>query len=423
MCEAQETMPRPCRPKGACSRCGGRALYVVRDLVMCRPCFLKHIHHRLGRTMNGPLSGSSRPNVTMRPPAQPGAALIALSGGAGSMALLDFLAERNYFGVAGAEYDITRGRVPPVWARAYAVHVAFPDTWATDGLGAKLREAAESRGLTYIEVRAADVYDTALEERVRAQLDGGVVDSANANASDNASRLDALLASVAAASRPTLLAHILDALLGSVAAALPVSHLLLGETATREAQRVIAGTAQGRGWSLPLDLVTLSSQSVARLRGARELSAKEAALYCHARGLESFSWRARRGGGIEALTERFVATLSARHPATVGAITRTASKLQFTGAGNEPRCPLCLRPADPGIAEWKARASLTALPGRQGGEKAQAEQLEPLLCYACATTLKGRKAAELPPYVLAEAAAQRPVSRDEMRAAIADCLL
>lgn len=100
------------------------------------------------------------------------------------------------------------------------------------------------------------------------------------------------------------------------------------------------------------------------------------------------------------------------------------------------------RPADPDVAGWKARASLTALPGRgsvavgtdgpeaagaagkrpepEGAAGAEAE-LDPLLCYACATTLRGRKEAEMPPFVGDEV--RRRVAREEMRAEIADFLL
>ncbi len=351
MCEAQETMPRPGRQeRGPCKRCDGRAQYIIRDLLLCRcvrsttlppqllpmrpadpsPCFIKHVQYRIGRTCNGPLSGSSRPNVSMRPPPQAGDALIALSGGAGSTALLDFLAQRKYLGVEGAEYDSTRGKTPPIWGRAYAVHVVFPDSWeGRAGVGARLRAMAQERGVRYLEVRAEDVFDASLGVRVRAMVDGSAEEgeleescfSQLTPGPDNSARLAALLASLPPPSRPTLLGLILDALLSTVAASLPnISHLILGETATREAQRVISGTAQGRGWSLPLDLATLGCipllteerREVMRLRGVREVSVKEAALYCHARGLETFNFRlwgrGRKEGSIEGLTERESAT-------------------------------------------------------------------------------------------------------------------
>lgn len=96
-----------------------------------------------------------------------------------------------------------------------------------------------------------------------------------------------------------------------------------------------------------------------------------------------------------------------------------AVSLHSTGADS--------RPADPGIAEWKARASLTALPGRLPQASMAKEEgpdvLDPLLCYACATTLNRRKAADMPPFVEAEAERRRPVSEGDMRAAISDFLL
>lgn len=137
--------------------------------------------------------------------------------------------------------------------------------------------------------------------------------------------LQALLASLPPPSRPALLAHILDGLLGVVAHALPnISHLLVGETSTREAQRVIAGTATGRGWALPLELATSAplpraGRTVTRIKAMKNVSLKEAAIWCHGRRVETYNerrWDGTGGGArrdargkgatasIEALTER-----------------------------------------------------------------------------------------------------------------------
>lgn len=287
----------------------------------------------------------SRANITARPPLQSGDALLALSGGAGSLAMLDHLTARTYVGVPGETYDITRGDREPVWARGWAVHVVFPGDAADIGEG--LREVVEGRGVRYVEVRAEEVFDPRLGERLRRRygdVPGDEEESAGkcldrcsgmrlTDRVDPAwtSQLTSLLASLPPPSRPTMLQHILDALLTTAAESLPnISHLLLGETATREAQRVIAGTAQGRGWSLPLDLATARalppllreessegsarSAGVVRIRAARDVSVKEAALYCHARGIESFNYRrwesgkgkkgAMEASSIEGLTER-----------------------------------------------------------------------------------------------------------------------
>lgn len=88
------------------------------------------------------------------------------------------------------------------------------------------------------------------------------------------------------------------------------------------------------------------------------------------------------------------------------------------------------RPADPSPEEWKARASLTALPGRLPAGSITAAptgELDRLLCYACLTTLNGRKDGSLPPFVDAGVHERREgatkISRGEMREAIADFLL
>lgn len=93
-----------------------------------------------------------------------------------------------------------------------------------------------------------------------------------------------------------------------------------------------------------------------------------------------------------------------------------------------------IRPADPSPEEWKARASLTALSGRLPAEtEAKTERngdaLEPLLCYACLTTLNGRKEGAVPPFVEQGAHTRRDqdgvrsVSESEMREAIADFII
>lgn len=147
--------------------------------------------------------------------------------------------------------------------------------------------------------------------------------------------LRALLAGLPAPSRPTLLGHILDGLLTLSATTLPnVGVLLEGETSTRQAERVIGATAGGRGWALPLELatrlpLTTSASSsdpsveattrVVRIKPMKDITVKEAAIYCRTSGLESVNerkWdgtvgeprRDARGKGafasIEALTER-----------------------------------------------------------------------------------------------------------------------
>lgn len=99
----------------------------------------------------------------------------------------------------------------------------------------------------------------------------------------------------------------------------------MGETSTRQAQRVISGTALGRGWALPLELAATfqlpseTDMKVIRIQPMKDVTVKEAALLCHVRGIESRNerrWDLAGGGAqrdtrgksgaasLEALTER-----------------------------------------------------------------------------------------------------------------------
>jgi len=131
-----------------------------------------------------------------------------------------------------------------------------------------------------------------------------------------------LINSLPSHARPAILSSILHHLLTLTAQTLPnISHLLLGETSTRQAQRIISGTALGRGWTLPLELKgavplpNTGGEEILRISPMKEVSVKEAAILCHIRGLESWNWRewdklgesktkASGNLSIEGLTER-----------------------------------------------------------------------------------------------------------------------
>lgn len=135
--------------------------------------------------------------------------------------------------------------------------------------------------------------------------------------------LTSLLTTLPSASHPHILANILTSLLHLVASHLPgIAHLLLGETSTRQAQMIIAGTAIGNGWGLPIELqgahavpkagrpartrgddaspVTRRTTTpvpfpdtdhVTRIKPLREAMYKEAAYYCHIKRIPTVNHR------------------------------------------------------------------------------------------------------------------------------------
>lgn len=105
-----------------------------------------------------------------RPPKARGNALIALSGGAGSIALLDIMTDPKYAYVGrrdAIEHEAVRGSKRPVWENGTAVYVEF--CGVVDGMEDRtedMRRLADERGLGFLGLRAEDVFDPSLEYRL-----------------------------------------------------------------------------------------------------------------------------------------------------------------------------------------------------------------------------------------------------------------
>ena len=263
------------------------------------------------------------------------------------MTMLELLMQDGCIG-DGSERkaDITKGERDVIWQHGTVVYVDF--SGVADGLEdrtAWLKAIAEQKRLGFLGLRAEDVYDPSLALRlggsavetslmeVNLQSRGMTKSPLYFDRSDSYSDLSVrassssdtplellrkLVSSLPAASRPALFSNILTALLHIAARRLPnISHLLLGETSTRQAQRIISGTALGRGWSIPLELATdLKLEGVTRLQPMKDLTVKDATFFCWLHGAETRnhrSWSVRggssdpRGKGatsLEGLTER-----------------------------------------------------------------------------------------------------------------------
>lgn len=108
-----------------------------------------------------------------RPPKVEGSALIAVSGGAGSMTLLDILTgpRYNYVARRGAEaFDKTKGVKAALWDDGTIVYVEF--CGVVEGMADRteeMRNMAQERGLGFLAMRAEDVFDPTLGERLGGQ--------------------------------------------------------------------------------------------------------------------------------------------------------------------------------------------------------------------------------------------------------------
>lgn len=453
--------------KSICQKCRQtKSMYIIRNVTFCKTCFEAAVFSRFTKSLHPPLkspaSSRSAASSGYRPPTQPGSALIALSTGCGSTTLLDLLLTRRYIGKGDDRVvDKTKGEKEPVWRKGWVCYVDFSGVIGEverrdegqgqrEGSGMPVQDDKEETAAHW----AVDLKDHALP-----LLSLSSPSSSSSSPTTPLTHLRNLLTSLPPSSRPQLLSHILSSLLTTVAHTLPhISHVLMGETSTRQAERLISGTALGRGWQLPLELAAVRAEPAlpslghlissaeaeaeaeveAKAEGEKreiigftwlkpmsDLTAKEAAIYCHLRSLSSFTYNARhwdsagpppaagkmKGGvkSLEMLTENFIAGLGASHPATVSTINRTGGKLVFPGKEEDrPYCPVCQMPVDPSALEWKSRTALTflatkteptAINKQQQPQHDEIETLAPLLCYSCLTTLT-------PPTIVSKAKAK-----------------
>ncbi|XP_070697004.1 cytoplasmic tRNA 2-thiolation protein 2 isoform X2 [Pempheris klunzingeri] len=260
------------------------------------------------------------------------------------------------------------------------------------------------------------------------------------------------------------------------------SKVMLGDSCTRLAVKLLTSISLGRGAQLAQDTGFSDSRygDVTLVRPMRDYSAKEIAFYnrmfsvpsVFIAGLDS---KTTDKASIQRLTESFVTKLQADFPSTVSTIYRTSEKLQTacqssSSADHCDRCLLCMCVLDTAVENASAftatliseQLSQTKSPGatrpRQppveadstaptgqscssgGGEHcgkaasgggccssargagAGAAGLRSLLCYSCQLTIKDMSSLEgLPQYILSEA--QRRQRRSKMREDISEFLL
>ncbi|XP_056291840.1 cytoplasmic tRNA 2-thiolation protein 2 isoform X2 [Pseudoliparis swirei] len=259
------------------------------------------------------------------------------------------------------------------------------------------------------------------------------------------------------------------------------SKVMLGDSCTRLAVKLLTSISLGRGAQLAQDTGFSDSRygDVVLVRPMRDYSAKEIAYYNRMFSVPSvfipgLDTKTSNKSSIQRLTESFVIKLQADFPSTVSAIYRTSEKLQApcTGASAADRCLLCMCVLDTAAENASAfKATLIseqlsqnkspgaagaaiprpnpaplepdspAAPGQRcssgGGEDcgkaasgvgccSSASSREPesgdlrrLLCYSCQLTIRDMSSVErLPLYILSEA--QR---RSHMREEIGEFLL
>lgn len=144
---------------------------MLRSLPYCTNCFHPSIRQRFTRQVFGPLRQGSTRKHAMRPPIQSGQVVLAISGGAGSIAMLDQVIDAGLVGKGdGARVDKTKGEKEVIWEQGTVVYVEFA---GVTGLAERLTDmkgVATASGLGFVGLRAEDVYDEGLQGRMEGKI-------------------------------------------------------------------------------------------------------------------------------------------------------------------------------------------------------------------------------------------------------------
>uniref|UniRef100_A0A4W4GZ13 Cytoplasmic tRNA 2-thiolation protein 2 n=1 Tax=Electrophorus electricus TaxID=8005 RepID=A0A4W4GZ13_ELEEL len=167
------------------------------------------------------------------------------------------------------------------------------------------------------------------------------------------------------------------------------SKVMMGDSCTRLAIRLLSNISLGRGASLAVDTGFSDPRygDVVIVRPMRDYSSKEIAFYNRLFGVRSLfisglGTKTSDKASIQQLTESFVIKLQADFPSTVSTIYRTSEKLhtacppQTSGAVAADKCLLCL-------------CAVCNKAGKSQHQQAPAPaDLKSLLCYSCRLTVK-----------------------------------
>ena len=146
--------------------------------------------------------------------------------------------------------------------------------------------------------------------------------------------------------RQELLLQLRRGVLLGAARSLGCRKLLTGDTATRLAVELMASVASGVGGGLPHRVGFRDNRDTAEdsggdgvviFRPMRELSSKEASLYCRYQQLDTWHGQEVQGAGgtIREVTQEFLVGLQDSFPSTIPTVNRTGDKLAVAGGEDE----------------------------------------------------------------------------------------
>ncbi|KAJ2780087.1 Cytoplasmic tRNA 2-thiolation protein 2 [Coemansia interrupta] len=392
------------RVPGKCIKCKtAKPNVTIRGCLYCKPCFVSASIVKFRGALkksNGRIDAQRRQQHGVSDPQR---LMVALSGGPSSTAMLNLVVDYQQ-SVTQRSGDF----VQPPYADIVVGHI--DESALFNVPEGAVRSIADGR--TFCEASLEDIFSASTDRDVLLQIvrasmasekqpqqqNGGGFSAQIIRDSDNHTppreRLRQLFSALDSdTSRESLLDAIRTFLLVRLARAHHCAVLLLGDSATRIATRVVSLTSCGRGFSLPFEIASESSwfDGVTMIRPMRDFIAKEVAFFNRWAGYASvvvptFTTSAPVHASIDRLSESFVVGLDRDFSSTVSTVCRTVQKL-------EPRaealaacpCIVCGMPAEPDAQDWRSR--LTVGQAAAPASSSAGFDISSHLCYSCQNIL------------------------------------
>jgi len=238
----------------------------------------------------------------------------------------------------------------------------------------------EALSLEDIDWKALDLATPAIESQV-----------------SNSQRLQDILASVGSAtSRADIAATLLTRLLVDVGKKHDCESILFGDSTTRIAERTLAETAKGRGFSLPWQVSEgKSPYGIGFNFPLRDLLKKELVAFTYLtcpplndlviyQASQSTLSASAKTTTIDDLMAQYFETVEENYPSIVANVVRTTSKLKPSNSA-ATSCTFCGLPVaegTDGISSWGGDQSLSTRVGTRSDS-------DSILCYGCARSING----------------------------------
>lgn len=384
---------------GLCIKCKTSKPQVAirRQILYCKKCFVRAFVVKFRSAIAKSRKRSPTPRTRV---------MVAFSGGPSSSAMVKLMAdyqntEKNTKSIESFYTDVVVGHVDES-----ILFSGYEDDAICD--------IAKQNGLDTAVSRLEDVFDMdnkMLIELVHAKLEPGA--SRNqlcarivADEGSKLSKKEQLLALFASlgslTNKEEMLSTLKTYLLVQLARKTQCGVLLVGESSTRLATKIIALTSRGRGYSLPFEVGAETSwfKDVVIYRPMRDCIMKEVGFFNRwteqpSVVVPTFSTGLLNRSSIDRLTESFVVGLDRDFPSTVPTVCRTMEKLApQAGVLEAPVCILCQMPAEIDAHVWRSRLTVSSTANSSEPESSGDSSLldvTPHLCYSCQTTLHGAK--------------------------------